>query len=338
MTCFTCRSLRGGICQAGGRYFRRFRNAVPRRFLPRFESIRAHFLTLPSYRRFPSDDEFRRDLHTRDLYNFRSRSYWLRRLENHGRKERVAVDEYTIEHILPQNPNLSAAWKLALGPEWERVQKQWLHTLGNLTLTGYNAEYSDRTFIQKRDMTGGFKESPLRLNAGLGQLDAWNEEAIKTRARQLADQALAVWAAPELDDGILAKYGPTKVEEKGGYTINNHPNLLASGIRDVFEAFRKEVLALDPCVTEEFLKLYVAYKAETNFVDVVPQAKRLLLTLNMLFADINDPKGLCKDVTGLGRWGNGDIHVSLSSIEELPYVMGLVRQSYERQMGNEGQP
>jgi predicted transport protein len=302
------------------------------------ESIRAHFLTLPSYRRFPSDDEFRRDLHTRDLYNFRSRSYWLRRLENHGRKERVAVDEYTIEHILPQNPNLSAAWKQALGPEWERVQKQWLHTLGNLTLTGYNAEYSDRAFIQKRDMTGGFKESPLRLNAGLGQLDAWNEEAIKTRAGQLADQALAVWAAPKLDDGILATYRPTKVEEKGGYTVNNHPNLLASGIRDVFEAFRKEVLALDPCVTEEFLKLYVAYKAETNFVDVVPQAKRLRLTLNMLFADINDPKGLCKDVTGLGRWGNGDIQVSLSSIDELPYVMGLVRQSYERQMGNDGQP
>ena len=57
-----------------------------------FESVQAQFLVLPSYRRFPSDDEFHRDLHTRDLYNFRSRSYWLRRLENHGRKERVAVD------------------------------------------------------------------------------------------------------------------------------------------------------------------------------------------------------------------------------------------------------
>ncbi len=67
------------------------------------ESIQAHLLRLPSYRRFPNDEEFRRDLHTRDLYNFRSRSYWLRRLENHGRKERVPVDEYTIEHILPQN-------------------------------------------------------------------------------------------------------------------------------------------------------------------------------------------------------------------------------------------
>src|SRR5690606_20150389 len=75
------------------------------------ESVKAHFLGLPSYRRFPTDEEFRRDLHSRDLYNFRSRSYWLRRLENHGRKERVAVDEYTIEHILPQNENLSPKWR-----------------------------------------------------------------------------------------------------------------------------------------------------------------------------------------------------------------------------------
>jgi len=98
--------------------------------------------------------------------------------------------------------------------------------------------------------------------------------------------------------------------------------------------FRKQVLALDPCVTEEYLKLYVAYKAETNFVDVVPQAKRLLLVLNMAFAEITDPKGICRDVTGLGRWGNGDVEVRLDSVEELPYVIGLVRQSFERQMGN----
>ena len=301
------------------------------------ESIQAHFLTLPSYRRFPGDDEFRRDLHTRDLYNFRSRSYWLRRLENHGRKERVAVDEYTIEHILPQNPNLSTAWKLALGPEWERVQKQWLHTLGNLTLTGYNAEYSDRAFTEKRDMTGGFKESPLKLNAGLGLIDAWNEAAIQERAGRLADQALAVWAAPKLDAATLAAYQPETAPANGGYSIEDHPHLLSPGLREVFEAFRKEVLALDPCVSEEFMKLYVAYKAETNFVDVVPQAKRLRLSINMTFAEINDPKGLCRDITNISRWGNGDVEVGLKSIDELPYIMGLVRQSYERQMGDGGQ-
>lgn len=299
------------------------------------ESVRAHFLLLPSYRRFPSDEEFRRDLHTRDLYNFRSRSYWLRRFENYGRKERVPVDEYTIEHILPQNENLSAAWKAALGPEWERIQKTWLHTLGNLTLTGYNSEYSDRPFAEKREMPGGFRESPLKLNTNLGQLEEWNEEAIINRAGRLADMALQVWSAPSLSEEILLDYR-TKSATPGTYTIESHPYLLATPLRELFEAFRKEVLALDPCVTEEFLKLYVAYKAETNFVDVVPQSKRLRLSLNMAFADIHDPKGLCKDITGIGRWGNGDVEVGLSSLQDLPYVIGLVRQSLEQQMGNAG--
>jgi uncharacterized protein with ParB-like and HNH nuclease domain/predicted transport protein len=299
------------------------------------ESIQAHLMLIPSYRRFPSDEEFRRDMQTRDLYNFRSRSYWLRRLENHGRKERVPVDEFTIEHILPQNESLSAAWKTALGSEWERVQQTWLHSLGNLTLTGYNSEYSDRPFNEKRDMAGGFKESPLRLNQGLGQLEQWNEDAIKTRAGRLADMALEVWAAPKQTPDVLASYRP-RADVPTVHTINNHPYLLAGELKGLFDAFRKEVLALDPCVTEEFLKLYVAYKAETNFVDVIPQAKRLRLTLNLAFSEINDPRNLCRDVSGLGRWGNGDVEVGLASIDELPYVMSLVRQSLERQMGNGG--
>ncbi|MBF0390842.1 MAG: hypothetical protein HQK71_12150 [Desulfamplus sp.] len=102
----------------------------------------------------------------------------------------------------------------------------------------------------------------------------------------------------------------------------------------IFEAFRKEVLSLDPCVTEEFLKNYVAYKAETNFVDVVPQAKRLRISLNMRFSELSDPKGLCLNVAGLGRWGNGEVELAMSSIDELPYVMGLVRQSLEKQLGD----
>ena len=104
-------------------------------------------------------------------------------------------------------------------------------------------------------------------------------------------------------------------------------------MRALFEEFRQAVLALDPCIREEFLKLYVAYKAETNFVDVVPQAKRLRLSLNMPFHELDDPKGLCKDVSNLGRWGNGDVEVGLSNLDELPYVMGLIRQSFDRQMG-----
>ena len=97
------------------------------------ESMVAHFLQMPSYRRFPNDEEFSREIQTKPLYsNYNNRtSYWLRRLENHGRKEPVPVHEYTIEHILPQNENLSEPWQDSLGEDWKNVQETWLHTLGN---------------------------------------------------------------------------------------------------------------------------------------------------------------------------------------------------------------
>ena len=295
------------------------------------ESIKAHLILLPSYRRFPEDEEFRRDLRIRDLYHFRSRSYWLRRLENHGRKEAITDNEFTIEHILPQNENLSSAWKASLGPEWQRVQQVWLHTLGNLTLTGYNSEYGDRSFAEKRDMTGGFRESPLRLNAGLGQLDEWNEQTIGARADRLATMALDVWPAPRLAADVIARYRPSTV--KGvAYTIGDHPQLLSDALREIFQVFRREVCALDPCVAEEFLKFYVAYKAETNFVDVYPQAKRLRLILNLPFAEINDPQGRCSDMSGYRL--NGEVRVHVGALDEIPYVIGLITQAFERQMGS----
>lgn len=298
-----------------------------------FESIQAQFALLPSYRRFPQNEEFKRELKVRDLYSFPRRSYWLRRLENAGRKERVAVDEYTIEHIMPQNENLSSRWQSALGPDWERIQETWLHTLGNLTLTGYNSEYSDRPFQEKRDMEGGFRHSPLKLNEGLGAVEQWDEAAIQARAERLSEQAARVWKAPKLSAEVLAAY-QERPRSNETYTIHTHPYLVSGSMADVFSALRREILALDPTVIENFLKLYVAYKAETNFVDIQPQAKRLRLTLNMRFYEIHDPRGLCKDVSDLGRWGNGDVEVAMSDLSELPYVMGLIRQSLEKQLGN----
>lgn len=300
------------------------------------ESLKAAFMLLPSYRRFPKDDEFQREMKIRDLYNFRSCSYWLRRLENEGRKERVPVDEYTIEHILPQSDNnankVPAVWREELGQDWETVWETYRHTLGNLTLTGYNSEYSNRSFADKCGMNGGFAQSPLRLNINLATEKAWNKEAIEGRASYLAAKAVSVWQAPMLDAELLAAYKPSAATTAGSYIIDDHPHLATGPLRELFDEFRKQVVALDPCVTEEFLKLYVAYKAETNFVDVVPQAKRLRLSLNVAFHEIDDPREMCRDVTNLGRWGNGDVEIGLSSLEELPYVMGLIRQSLEKQM------
>jgi len=101
-----------------------------------------------------------------------------------------------------------------------------------------------------------------------------------------------------------------------------------------FEAFRKQVLGLDPCVSKRFLKLHVVYKAETNFVDVIPQKKRMILMLNMAFPEIADPENICRYASGVGRWGSGDVEVGLASLDEVPCAIGLVRQSLEKQLGN----
>ncbi len=296
------------------------------------ESIQAKFLLQPSYRRFPDDQEFQRQLQIRDLYHFRSRSYWLRRMENHDRKERVPVDEYTIEHIMPQNPELRPEWKQMLGENWKVVHERYLHTLGNLTLTGYNSEYSDRSFQEKRDMKGGFSKSPLRLNDGLGALEVWNEAAIQKRSKRLAKVASEIWLAPNPDAVQLSEFEARKQTEQTQYTLDSYPQLQTALVRSLFDAVRKEIFALDPVVSEVCRFGYVAYKAETNFVDIEPQAKRLKLFLNIPFPVLNDTRGLARDVTNIGTWGNGDVEVVFDDLADLPYIMGLIRQSFERQI------
>ncbi len=296
-------------------------------------SVKAHFLGLKSYRAFPTDAEFRQALMTTDLYNFRRRSYLLRLLENFGRKEPVTIEDYTIEHILPQNENLSQEWQDVLGPEWEENQRQYLHTLGNLTLTGYNSEYSDHPFATKPDMEGGFKDSPLRLNKGLGQLDRWNVAEIGKRAERLAGEALTIWPRPMLPAEVAAEFQQERKESD--FSVVDHPQLLPAARRALFEKFSDEVLALDPGITRTFLKLYVAFKAETNFVDVVPQKARMRLSLNIPIESLHDERGEAWDVSGKGHWGNGPTEIGLDEGADFNYVMGLVRQAFEYQMGGD---
>lgn len=89
---------------------------------------------------------------------------------------------------------------------------------------------------------------------------------------------------------------------------------------------------LSSAVKREYKKLYVAYKLETNFVDIVFQEKRLRISVNMKFGDVKDPKGICKDITNIGRWGNGDVELFLDNLGKLDDVMEIIKQSYDSQI------
>jgi uncharacterized protein with ParB-like and HNH nuclease domain/predicted transport protein len=298
------------------------------------ENVKIAFMIKDSYRRFPDSEEFKREFMVKDVYNLRNRNYLLRKLENNDRKEPVIVEEYTIEHIMPQNENLSPEWKATLGTDWERVHKEYLHTIGNLTLTGYNSELSDRPFLEKQKMKGGFADSPIRLNHYLATTDTWNESKIKHRAEQLADLAVKIWDMPKVDEEILKK---EKVEKKSGkrdrvYGIDVHAQYLKGDLLNVFQELRKRILNLDASAQEEIKRRYIAYKVDgSNFVDVIPQRKKLLLSLKLAANVINDPNGVCRDVSEVGRWGNGITEAPVSSLNDIDYAMGLVKQSFEGQ-------
>ncbi|GAA6939390.1 DUF262 and DUF1524 domain-containing protein [Helicobacter pylori] len=295
-----------------------------------FKSLEAHFSYLTEKQRFPNNDEFRNLFITIDFYKFKKREYFFERLENFDRKERVYTHEYTIEHIMPQE--LTEEWKRDLGENFQEIHNKYLHTIGNLTLTGYNPEYSNKSFQEKRDMEKGFKDSPLRLNQGLRDLEPFGEEKIKKRANDLADLALKIWTYPKLDAETLEKYKPKKdKKEKKVYDLSSYK--FGSHLRELFDILSKEIKALDEKIVENFNQDYISYKFGKNFVDIVAQTKDLKLYLNMPFYELQDEKNLARDMTNKGHLGNGDIEVKLETKENIPYCLGLIKQALEKQMG-----
>ncbi|GAA9553600.1 hypothetical protein UBN57_04470 [Helicobacter pylori] len=284
--------------------------------------------------KFPKDSEFKDSFITIDFYKFKKREYFFERLENFDRKERVYTREYTTEHIMPQK--LTEEWEKVLGQDHERIHTQYLHTIGNLTLTGYNSEYRNKPFKEKRDMENGFKQSPLRLNQSLKDLEVFGEKEIKKRANDLADRALKIWTYPKLDLETLGEYKPKKEKkEKKVYDLSSYK--FSPNSRELFDILREKIKALDERVTEKFNQKYIAYKfCKISFVNIVVQEKGLKLYLKMEFNELQDEieeKLKIRDVSKTGHWGVGDVEVKLETKENIPYCLGLIKKALEKQMG-----
>ena len=161
------------------------------------KSLKEVFSEMRTYSHYPTDSEFKAELLWRDVYNFKVPKYLLRKLENYERpKEPINVDNFTIEHVMPQT--LTEEWQRELGENWSQIHDEWLHTIGNLTLTGYNPEYQNLPFKEKRDMPKtGFRTSPLYLNESLAHEVKWNKKAIVARGIELVKRACEIWIFPD---------------------------------------------------------------------------------------------------------------------------------------------
>lgn len=148
--------------------------------------------------RFPNDREFTDNLRLNSIGRFKNNQvfYILSRLENSNSKESIDFlnnkQQYQIEHVMPQK--LSSEWKINLGGSYEKIHDVWLNRVGNLTLTGWNPELSNKSFGEKKLI---FAESSLKLNQLLANSEKFGIEELEKRTDFLAKRAVQIWSYPK---------------------------------------------------------------------------------------------------------------------------------------------
>jgi uncharacterized protein with ParB-like and HNH nuclease domain len=208
------------------------------------EVLRYILLNRIGQTRMPDDTEYENAIRTRDAY-YQRNSFLIYVLTAAEESSKEAVHtlhqisdgklKLTIEHVMPQTL-ASKDWQAMLGDDFERIHRDYLHTLANLTLTGYNSEYSNRPYLEKMNLevkdkkTGevhkvGFADSKLPLNEWIARHDVWNEETLKERQDWWVKSLKKVWALP------TTSFQP--VEEDTSVYLLDTPDLKGRSIRSV---------------------------------------------------------------------------------------------------------
>lgn len=160
-----------------------------------FEKVAIFLNDIRANDRMPTDKEFKEALIYKPLYKKNICKYLLSVIEN-STKEHIDVSNLTIEHILPQKEN-AAVWKKEVGENYSSVYEQYLHTLGNLTITGHNSELGTKSFAEKKRIIKDNSKANI-LNKNVLSADSWNEKTILKRAECLADILIHEFAYIEL--------------------------------------------------------------------------------------------------------------------------------------------
>jgi len=282
--------------------------------------------------RFPNDMDFSREMFERDLYSLRICRTILERLENNNTNEPEDTSRYSIEHIMPQNKRLSQEWREMLGDNWQEIREVWLHRLGNLTLTGYNSEYSDRPFNEKKTIENGFNESAVRLNKLVREKERWTSIEIEERGQALTQKSLSVWGPLQVD--------PQKVEEAElrdkqirAARKSVEQVKMSEIAQKLFSQLRKKILEIDSEIIEIAETKSVSYHSKDFFLEVLPRAYRLTLLLPMDFNEIDNSSGLAEDATQKKFYFyakyEGGVAVRLSSVDCIEPAISLIKQSYD---------
>lgn len=295
------------------------------------ESLKVELARQRDAYKFPSDEEFRRELLERDIYALRVRKHLLDSLENFESREPSDTNQYSIEHIMPQNEKLRKEWRKMLGPKWSEIQDEWLHRLGNLTLTAYNSSYSDLPFEEKKTISGGFAESAVRLNKYVREQPVWTAKEIEKRGKQLAKRALKIWPSLDVESALIDAANRRDMKELAKKRDISKV-IMSEQAKNLFEQLRGGILDLGPEIIELAETKSISYHNTNFFLEVLPRKYRLMLLLPLDFNEVDDPEDIVMDASEWTFFTNakyqGDICIYVDSIDDISLALPIIRQAY----------
>ena len=294
-------------------------------------SFKAAMARMPASYAFPQDDVFKAALEEGDMYHKRVCFHLLEALENRGSKEVSDTSKYSIEHVMPQNEKLVEAWRVMLGPEWQQIQKSWLHRLGNLTLTGYNSTYSDRSFDEKKKIQGGFQQSSVRLNQDIRDEPKWTPEEMRVRGKRLADRALSIWPCLEADEAMIRAMELEELKAKAQRRSISQVQM-SRDAAILFEALRARLQAAFPDLIEAAERKSVSYHDPEFFLEVIPRKHGIVLVIDLDFNEVDADDGLAEDASDrsfiMHASHQGGVLVQLRNLTQIDRAMCIVAQAH----------
>ena len=294
-------------------------------------ALKAAMSKLSASYAFPNDADFKHTLLSSDVYGKRICFHVLEALENRDSKELTDTSKYSVEHVMPQNKKLSSDWKKMLGEDWGAIQTEWLHRLGNLTLTGYNSTYSDKSFEEKKKIKHGFSESSVRLNKDIREAKEWGPKMMSERGERLAEQALAIWPPLKADPTVVREM---EAAEKRALSKRRNINdiSMSEATKELFLLLQKEISNAFPSCIEMAEKNSVSYHDHDFFLEVIPRKNYLTLLIALDYKEAADEEGYVIDTADYKFIPNSNydagVMLQLYDDEDIEWVMDYVAKAH----------
>lgn len=215
----------------------------------------------------------------------------------------------------------------------------------NISVVDQGFTYLSLMLENKADFIVEYNET-LKANLKRSEVD-WSQTRVVFVSTNFKDIAIELWEIKRYENNLISvnqikkskaaesikpiTSSNSKLEsvtkEIKVYTEEDHLDNKSDEVIELYEEFKEAILNLADDIEIEPKKLYIAFKKDKNISDIVILKKGLKLFINLQIGQLEDPKGLMRDVSKTGHWGNGDYETIIKSTKDLEYIMSLIKQT-----------